>query len=178
MSARTPLFIYLCQQVENHFPSVPNRAIPDIIAWALEFKSYASLSAAHQARSIDLNDPDAVQKLLRKWSDDQPRNAHADYSLLDKLLSSNKSPAVNHLNVEDLISCLNMMLIVYDPQVLNCDGCNSELITTVDSIEFITEADDEDDIFAVLCPDCLAKELAKPRDQRSIYAIDGSYRHV
>ncbi|PSW06076.1 hypothetical protein [Photobacterium lipolyticum] len=178
MSAKTPLFTYLCRKVENEFPHIPNRSIPDVIAWALEFKSYASLNAAYQRNDIDLDNPDVVQKLLRKWNDDEPNDTHADYSLLEKLISKNKSPAIVNLNVENLILCLNMMLIVYHPEVLNCDGCQKEMTTTVDDFEFVTEAEDEDDVYAVLCSDCLAKELAKPHSEKTIYAIDRSYRHV
>lgn len=176
MSPKTPLFTYLCRKVEDEFPLIPNRAIPDIIAWALEFKNYASLSSAHQRNEIDLDNPDVVQKLVRKWSDHEPHHSDADYSLLIKLISINKSPAIGNLNVKDLILCLNTILIVYYPELLNCDGCQKEMTTTVDEFEFVT--DDEDDVYAVLCPDCLAKELAKPRSEKSIYAIDGSYRHV
>lgn len=52
------------------------------------------------------------------------------------------------------------------------------MVTTVDDIEFITEADNDDEVCAILCSECLAKELAKNRNERTICVVDGGYRRV
>lgn len=178
MSEIPPLFAYLCRKVEKEFPYIPNRATPDVIAWALEFKSYTSLRAAHQRNDINLDDPDTVQQLLRKWNENETKQVEVDYALLENLISENKSQVIVNLNVKDLILCLNMMLIVYHPEVINCDGCQKEMITTIDDFKFVSEGDDDYDIYAVLCHGCLAKELEKPRSEKIIFATDGGYRHV
>ena len=178
MSSKIPLYEYLRRKVEREFPSIPTRAVPDLIAWALELKDYTSARQAHLDNKINLNDPDATQKLLREWKDGGPRDAHLDNSLLKKQCFKNKSSALAKTDIEDLILCLNTALVFYHPEVLNCHSCNKEMVTTVDDIEFITQADNDDEIFAVLCPECLAKELAKNRNERTIYAVDGGYRHV
>jgi hypothetical protein len=178
MRSKIPLYEYLRREVGREFPSIPSRAILDLIAWALEFKNYESARHAHLTNKIDLNDPDATQKQLRKWKDGELRDFHSDTSLLKNLCSENKSSALQEIDIADLILCLNTALIIYHPEVLNCHSCNKELVTTVENIEFIMQADNDDEIFAVLCQECLAKELAKNRNERTIYAVDGSYRHV
>lgn len=171
MSKKQPLFSYLCRKVENEFPDIPNRAIPDIIAWSLECKNYASLVA----KKVDLDNPDVVQSLLKKSNSS---DTNCDYRLLRKLVSENKNQAIVSLNIEDLILCLNTMLIFYHPEEIICSGCEKKLITTVDDFEYVTKANDENYVYAVLCSDCLARELAKPRSKKTIYVIDGRYRHI
>jgi hypothetical protein len=178
MRSKIPLYEYLRQKVEREFPSIPTRAVPDLIAWALEIKDFDSARQAHIDRKINLNDPDATQKLLREWKDGKPRDPHLDNSLLKKQCSKNKNSALAKIDLEDLILCLNTAIFFYHPEVLNCSFCNKSMDVSVDDIEFITEADNEDEVYAVLCPECLANELAKNRDERTIYIVDGSYRHV
>lgn len=111
MSSKIPLYEYLRRKVEREFPSIPTRAVPDLIAWALEFKSYASARQAHLGNKIDLNDPDATQKLLRKWKDGELRDTDLNTSLLKNLCSNNKSLALAKTDIEGLILCLNTALV-------------------------------------------------------------------
>jgi hypothetical protein len=178
MSSKIPLYDYLRRFIERESASIPNRALPDLIAWSLGFKNYASATKAHFDNKVDLNSPDVVQKLLRQWKDGKPYAKYPDTALLEKLCSENKSPAISELDIEYLISALNMAIISYHPDELPCSFCKKTMVTTVDEIEFVTEAEDEDDIYAALCPECLAKELAKKRSERTIYYVDGGYRHV
>jgi len=180
MTAKAPLFSYLRRQIESNYPALPNRAIPDLIAWALGFKSYASLNDAYEKNKINLDDQTLLQRKLRQWDDNDQSISEADYSLLKNLLSKNKNSAVVNLSdeVEDFINYLNMLLIVYHPDVLTCHNCGKSMVTTVDDIAYVTEAENEDDLYAVLCPDCLSEEMNKPRQERNIFSIDGSYRHV
>jgi len=178
MKYTIPLYEYLRKKVEHELPSIPTRAIPDLIAWALEFKSYTSATQAHSNKKVDLNDPEAVQKLLCKWKEGEPKSTIPDTALLENLCSKNKSSALIELDIETLMLCLNTALIFYRPEVLHCDSCKKEMNTMVDDIEFISHAENEFDIYASLCPDCLNNELTKKRSERTIYSVDGSYRYV
>lgn len=170
------LLNYVQTSLKNQNPKI-SRSLPDLIAQALNFKSYSSLESAHVKSRVDLNDFNTVNHLLydhdstHDWVNDGLPKARP---LFVRLFSENGSEALKSINVDEFVASIFNAAIEYrdneEDAAIQCEhcGCRQDSLSDDGAMDYITSADDNDD-FIVLCPKCLsAARLAS-----SIRSVDG-----